>query len=95
MRSKAACPNPTLAPAPPADFYSLPKLSQRRKKKNNRDMFSRASPVEVEGKAERLRSAITFDNPTRPNALGAEIFSLYGDRISILPALRLITGAKQ
>jgi len=95
MRSKAACPNPTLAPATPTDFYSLPKLSQRRKKKNNRDMFSRASPVEVEGKAERLRSAKTFDNPTRPNARGAEIFSLCGDRISILPAHRLITGAKQ
>jgi hypothetical protein len=72
-----------------AAFYFLPKLQQRRKQKNNRDMFSRFSPVEVEGKAERPRSAITFDNPIEPNAREAEIFSLCGDRVSILPALRL------
>jgi hypothetical protein len=95
MRSKEACLNPTQAPATPTDFYYLPKLSQRRKKKNNRDMFSRASPVEVEGKAGRLRSALSLDNPTRPNARGADIFSFCGDRISIIPALRLTTGAKQ
>src|SRR5262249_32463305 len=52
--------------------------------KNNRDMFSRCSPVEVEGKAERPRSAITFDNLTRSKEM---------KRITFALATALILGA--
>src|SRR5882672_4233531 len=37
---------------------------------------------------------MTFDNSIRPNARDAEIFSLCGDRLSILPALRLTIRSK-
>jgi hypothetical protein len=45
-------------------------------------------------RAGRPRSAIVFDNPIRPNARDAEIFSSYGDSLWILPALRLTTRSK-
>jgi hypothetical protein len=47
-------------------------------------MFSRFSPVEVEGKAERSRSAITFDNPTRSKTM---------KRITFAVGTALILGA--
>jgi hypothetical protein len=50
-------------------------------------MFSRRSPVEVEGKAERNRSAITFDNLTLPNARAAKS-SAFVARSFQRPALR-------
>src|SRR5262245_46565514 len=47
-------------------------------------MFSRRSPVEVEGKAERRRSATTVDNQTRSKTM---------KRITFAVATALILGA--
>jgi hypothetical protein len=45
--------------------FFIPNPPQHGKHKINRDMFSRHSPVEIEGKVERPSSAITLDNPIK------------------------------